>query len=237
MSTSKKREPKYTIEEALEWLGEVPDANDAVYDFGNTSVLLTHPAINEGEAIQGYFSGNWTTHSLSRSTFEIVEVAATIVLPSFDLKLPKYKSPIRTFPGSVLVNRGHVEVPNYLKEVFPNPNEGTVDVRNRFYQTVFGMQVHFAYVYGDSKYLDLEEPADLLLKTIGKIEKGGELTASGTGIITSGFFSGAMFSCSHGSKKKTKSKKCGAKSPTGYLCTRKKHTSGNHSNPTSGERW
>ena len=237
MRKSRKREPKFTIEEALEWLGEVPEPNDVVYDFGNTTVLLTHPAINEGGTIQGYFAGNWTTHSLSRSTFEIVEVAATIVLPAFDLKLPKRRSPIRTFPGSIIVNRGQVEVPDYLKEVFPNPNEGTVDVRNRFYQTVFGMGVHFAYLYGNSKYLNLEEPANLLLKTVGKIEKGGELTASGIGMITSGFFSGAMFCCNHGSKKKTKSKKCGMKSPTGYLCTRKKHSTGNHSNPTSGEKW
>ena len=233
----KTREPKYTIEEVLEILGEDPDSKDAVYDFGNTAVLFTHPTVNEGESVQGIFSGSWTTRPVSRTSFEITDIKAAIVLPTFDLKLPNRRRLTRVFPGSVHVDRGYVKVPKYLQELFPHPNIGTIDIRNRFYQTVFGMQVHFPNVYGNSEYLKLKEPADLLLKTVGKVEKGGALTASGIGMITSGFLTGAMFACNHGSKKKTTIVRCGAKSPRGFLCIRPKKHSGKHLNRLSGETW
>jgi hypothetical protein len=237
MVRKKQKEDKFTIEEALEWLGEVPEKGDQVYDFGNTPVLLTHPAINEGDTVQGYFVGNWTTRLLSRSTFEIVNLDAQIVLPTINLKLPKRRSPVNVFPGSIWVSMGQFEVPPYLNNLFFKPNEGTFDLRNRFYQAVFGLHVHFAYAYGDSRYLNIEEPANLLLKTVGTVEKGGALTASGIGRVISGFFNGLMFACSHGSKKPTTPKKCKATSPKGWLCTRSKAHAGKHTNPVSKERW
>jgi len=192
------------------------------YDFGNTPVLLTHPDVNFGEPVRGCFAGNWYTIQTSRSELEITDIDARLVLPPMDVVLPKKRAAIRVTPGSVSLSLGNFDVPDYLQEIFPTPNRGIVDIRNRVYRAVFALQADFSFAYAESDYLNYE-PANLLLLTVGTIEKGGALTASGIGRVISGFLSGMMCACCRPAPKPKKVPKCKNKNPkTGQRCVKPK---------------
>jgi hypothetical protein len=189
--------------------------------------LLTHPDINEGETVHGRFVGNWETKDTSRTSFCVTNVDAQLVLPEMNWRLPKRKSSVRVSPGSVQLSLDQVEVPEHLEAVFANPNHGTVDVKHRLYRSVFALSADLSFAYSASDgYLELP-PAQMLLMTMGNVEKGGALTASGLGRILSGAFSGLMFACGH----PTKPPRCGDKYTDGRLCTKKKGHGGRHFNP------
>ena len=203
------------------------DEVSRIYDFGNSVVLLTHPDINQGETVHGRFVGNWETKEVSRTEFLILTVEAKLVLPEMNWKLPKRETTTRVAPGSINLSLAKFEVPSYLKEIFPSPNRGVVDIRNRMYHAVFSMNADLSFAHSKSGFLELL-PADLLLLTIGNIEKDGSLSASGIGRIVSGPFAGLMFSCGHPSSPP----KCGAVYPKdGRRCVKTRGHAGRHFNP------
>ena len=219
------------------------EREEQVYDFGNAPVLLTHPAINSGEPLQGVLTGYWSTVRTQQTTFAIKEVDARLVLPSTDLLAPGKKTPTRTRPGSIFLSVSSIDVPKHLAELFPKPNTGTFDLRSRFFSAVFGAHVVFPFAYADGDYLNLE-PTSLLLRSIGYVAKDGSLMASGFGTVTRGFFQGLMFGFLRSSPEPTKKPKCGALGPPPTtpgtlrrICTLDQHTTPPHIHGPSGDTW
>lgn len=197
------------------------------YDFNNSPVLLTHPNINNAETFQGYLTGNWSTIQISRTEFEIVDIDARLVLPPMDIKLPKMRAMTRVSPGSISLSLGDFDVPKNLQEIFTNPNKGYIDIRSRMYRAVFAVQADFSFAYV-TDYLNFE-PADLLLLTIGSVEKGGSLISSTIGRVVTGFLNGLVLSSSGKRGEPKKKAKCPAVHPKmGYRCVKPNKHGGKH---------
>lgn len=212
-----------------------------VYDFGNSPVLLTHPAINSGETVQGVFTGYWSTVRTRHTSFAITEVNARLVVPCLDLQAPGKHKPMRTQPGSIYLSITSFDVPEYLAEVFPHSNTGTFDLRHRFYSAVFGLRMVFPFAYAKGDYLNLA-PSSLLLRTTGYVAKDGSLIASGFGTIVDGLLRGLMFCCSHGTTKPTSpiKPKCNDrldKDGVTFVCGRDKDHEGEHLSTGTGMTW
>jgi len=203
------------------------DGISRIYDFGNSAVLLTHLDINQGETVQGHFVGNWETRQATRTEFDVIGVDAKLVLPAMDWRLPGKRSALRVTPGAINLSLSEFRLPAYLQEIFPTPNRGQIDVRKRTYRAVFTMQADLSSAHAKSDFLEMP-PADIVFMTLGNIEAGGGLTASGIGRIVSGPFVGLMFSCSH----PTTPPKCGAVYPRdSRRCTKPRGHAGRHFNP------
>lgn len=210
--------------------------DEQVYDFGNSAILLTHPAINGGETVQGVFSGNWVTVLSGRTSFAVTSVHAQLVLPSMELQLPGRKTQVRTQPGSIHLSKSTFEVPKHLVDFFPQPNNGTFG-GNRFYQAVFGLHVVFPYARGGGEHLDLQ-PTSALLRTVGYVQRDGSLIASGIGTIIGGFLNGLMFACGHPSGTPAPPPKCNAVEPNAtWKCDLAPGHTGQHMNAYSGHVW
>ena len=172
---------------------EAPSPDERFYDLSLSQVQLSHPAINDGQAVEGVVSGYWTTLSDSRYSFTVERIDAHLVLPVLRVKVSKSKKPIEVRPGTMYLRKGQFNVPKPLQEIFPNPNTGTVDSRSRTYRVVLGMHLQFPFAYAESEYLETE-PANVLVMSVGTVKRDGGLTASGVGRIVSGFLDGTMIS-------------------------------------------
>lgn len=215
-------------------------ATDRMYDFGNTPVLLSHPALNGGEVVSGAITGYWVTRPTSREQFEVVSLDANLVLPTVTLQLPEWNAPRVVRPGSIYLSQAKFAVPPHLRRLFPAPNRGKVDVKTRFYTAVFAAYATFPFAGVEGKELPVE-PARILWLNVGTVERGGALTSSSLGRIISGILDGLMLCCGCGGPKPPPPapRRCLVPHPTaGVTCTRPPHGDGGHSNPLGvGYRW
>ncbi len=221
-----------------------------VYDFGNATVLLTHPSINMRQTVIGCLTGTWTARAASRAEFKIVAVNAMLVLPHLDVQLPGAKAPERIHPGHVSLILGGFEVPAPWNEVFGPINHGKVNAKSRLYSAVLGMYAQFSFAHradaggmGGHMMLDLD-PAPIVLNTFGTILDGGAMVAGGSGTVVGGWMQGAVIAASRCDPPPLPAPvKCRVSDPTGsaYCGLPKGHPLDSdgkgHANPATGETW
>ena len=162
-----------------------------VYDFENTPVLIVHPLIESGETIIGTLGGTWTTRQISRSQFEVVDIDAFVTVPRARVAFDGATADEKISFGTILVKRGVFTVPTGFQSLFVGPNTGNVDVRGRVYTAVLGLHVHLPTLFPKA------EPAPVLMRILGSVQKGGALVAAGHGMAVSGWLAGAVLSCGH----------------------------------------
>jgi hypothetical protein len=200
---------------------------ERMYDFGNTPVLLAHPAVNHGAVVAASLTGYWVTRTLSREKFAVVDLSACLVLPSLDVQLPGDEAPRRVRPGTCFVGHGKVTVPPHLRRLFPAPNTGRVDPKSRFYSAVFGAWVTFPFASSNGEPLTVEA-SPLLWLNAGTVARGGALSSTSLGRIVGGVLEGLQLCCGcPPAPPAPPPARCDFPHPTGgFLCTKLPHPPG-----------
>lgn len=157
--------------------------------FPDVPILVTPPPrFGARHGASATLRGIWTTRLISRRAFLVTDFAGRLEIPS--LLLEKDGVEDRLTDLTIPIRPATFQAGSEIATAFGRPGTGTVDPETRFTTATLGLSVRVPELLGQPAHR-----SDLIMRTIGWVDRGGLQIGGGYGTLVGGFLAGTILCC------------------------------------------